>query len=202
MKNYANDREYEKDFILNYYVADNQIIVNTASGDKCVYSYSKENEIMILEKMKKQVLDAYEKINLYHNKFAKLCIFEPIIFGFVITNMYSIMSKKTDTLSLSILFEIVFSMWGILNSTSLVKKMQCLNDIKKNYLFIQNEELFKKANLCSLKKINDKTRKYLTSKDNISLNDMDNFSYRNIKKITDELRFDSEFDNKVKIKRK
>ena len=60
MKNYSINEYQEKTFILNYNIENEEIIVNLASGSNYKLPYTKENEIMILERMKEQVLNANE----------------------------------------------------------------------------------------------------------------------------------------------
>ena len=56
-------------------------------------------------------------------------------------------------------------------------------DAKKNILFIDNKELFTKDNSHVLTKVNKKTKGLITKKDEITVNDIDIFSYRSVKRV-------------------
>ena len=89
MKNYAINKYQEKSFILNYKIIDDKIIINLASSDNYTLPYTKENEIMILERMKDQVLNSDEYFNRIKKKEKKHLIITCII-GFITIHLLNI----------------------------------------------------------------------------------------------------------------
>ena len=172
MKNYSINEYQKKSFILNYCVKDNNIIVNLANGNNYMIPYSIENEKMILERMRDQVIDSKE---FYDNIVKKEKKYEIIMFllCFFTINIYYFMGMN---ILMPFLYAFsIKSIWDYVNISKYV------DDYKKNLLFINNSDIFKSNNITKkdLLDVSKKTRKIMKEHD-ITLNDLDNIDYEDI----------------------
>lgn len=203
MKNYALNEKQEKTYILNYYVKDGKIIINLANGEKEELDYSLENKKIILERMKKQVIDSLSLLSECKKSLKRLYLIESVLVAFLITNLLSIINDKAENEAASYIAEGIVAPFAISNAISIVNYNKILNDILKNKMFIYNEELFSKDNLNNhyIHGINKRIKLFLVDKDEITLNDMDNISYRDFKKLLAALKYNHDFDEKIKVKK-
>ena len=188
MKDYTLNKEDERAFILNYEVKDNKIIVNFASGKKYEVPYTEEDEKIILTLMKEQVnnTEKFEKAAKKNLKLFK---------GWVIFSIANIVFVATILLTGSSTAPVVqvicgslFILSGILKSCVLVDIKTKLKDLKKNQLFLDNEDFFK-----SKEKTNtDALNKEETVRETITLNDIDKMSYNEVKEMVDIARFNDD----------
>ena len=183
MKDYSISKEDAKTFVLKYEInrKDNLITVYLASKQTVTIPYSVENEKKILEKMKTQILSSNYKPNYEP---AVACIFSTLI----PTAFLQYFVNSTNYLGfLTSIGAVVF----LVGTASLI---QISNDIKiddfnKNKIFVLNE---------------DKIRDYLSyikSDTKITINDLDNFKYKEIAKLVDDANVVSKLVAKTHIKK-
>lgn len=168
MKDYSLGKN--KNFILNYRIENDSIIVNLANKEKMRLPYNRKNEIDVLRNMKKQVINCKcenKLANKKENELQKLKISS--IISIIITSLL-----LATNLSFTI-GAIIYSALGV----NVILAISCfikvnkfnrlISDIKKNKLFVGNEIIIN-----SCKKENDK---------NLTINDVDNISYTKINTI-------------------
>lgn len=139
MKNYSLNETQSKNFILNYIIIGKQIIINYANDDVDIIPYSTSNEKKILNKMKSQVLNSKKYLNEVNNKFEiflKLFIDEILLFILYIIAVINIKITLIQSIIYSIIFPIVIALTGY----KLNKYHNIRTDIKKNLLFLNNED--------------------------------------------------------------
>ena len=69
MKNYALNEKEEYNFILNYKKEKDKVVIKYANGDQFIMPYSIELEKMLLQQMRKQVINAEKaKIQINNKK--------------------------------------------------------------------------------------------------------------------------------------
>ena len=188
MKDYTLNKEDERTFILNYEVKDNKIIVNFASGKKYEVPYTEEDEKIILTLMKEQVNNT-EKFEKTAKKKLKVTT------GWIIYSIVNIVFDATILLTGSSTAPVVqvicgslFILSGTLQTYALVDIKTKLKDLKKNQLFLDNEDFFK-----SKEKTNtDALNKEETVRETITLNDIDKMSYNEVKEMVDIARFNDD----------
>jgi len=203
MKNYTTNDIEANDFILNYKIDSDEnnnknIIVNLASGKTEVYSYSKEKEKMILNKMKEQVLNHYETLENKKRNFVRISVIGSFVFIFIGFNLFTILSKRTDTPLANKIFEVIALPFGFSSLKQIILNKQMLEDIEKNYLFIENEELFaKEISLENIDLSNNKIKKFLKNKNEITINDMDDISLKNLERLILIIKYNLEFNKEL-----
>ena len=179
MLDYTENKNDSKEFILYYIKKDNKIIVYYASGDKKEFDNTKDLEITILERMKKQVLNS----NVVYDKNGK------IVMGLLINNIF---------LYLSINSEGIISLISSMISLSLMTKIISIqfdfsdkrNDFLKNRFFLENENLFNdfdRKNELLLLDVSKKTRKIISSIPEedllFTINTIDKMKYKDLRQI-------------------
>lgn len=188
MKDYTLNKEDERTFILNYEVKDNKIIVNFASGKKYEVPYTEEDEKIILTLMKEQVNNT-EKFEKAAKKKLKVMtrwiIYSIVNIVFVATIL---LTGSSTAPVVQVICGSLFILSGILKSCVLVDIKIKLKDLKKNQLFLDNEDFFK-----SKEKTNtDALNKEETVRETITLNDIDKMSYNEVKEMVDIARFNDD----------
>lgn len=189
MKNYSLSETQSKNFILNYIIIGKQIIINYANNDIDVIPYSISNEKEILNKMKNQVLNSKRYSSELNNKFEiflKLFIDEVILFILCIIAMININFTLIPSIICSIIFPIVIGLTGYkLNKYHNIRK-----DIKKNLLFLNNEDNLNQTirnNHKITEGLDEKLREkiYIKETNNFSFtfNTIDNIKYRELQEI-------------------
>lgn len=189
MKNYSISSAKSKEFILNYKVVGNQIIINYADGNVKMRDYSIQAEKEILEKMRMQVLMSRSFSANLNNKFEiflKLFLDEVLLFVLFGIGAINLNLSLTGIIMGSIIFPIVIGYTGY----KLRGYQKIRNDIKKNLLFINNEDrlnpiIRQKSHVT--KRLRDELRKKIccgnTNTLPFSLNSIDRLSYRELKEI-------------------
>lgn len=196
MKNYSLNFEDSKTFILNYKVEDNQIIVNLASRENYVIPYTLENEKILLERMKTQVLNSREfeyeqkKIFYLYMILATYCgIALPIfVIGDTTIPFLDVIGAGLSAFS---------TIYGVYKMIDIKRKIK---DINKNKMFLNNEEILNekvRSNQNILSNTDTKTKKLVSStpedKPIFSLNNMDKIKYKELIKILENIRRDEQF---------
>lgn len=205
MKNYSLNKMMEQDFILNYVIVGDKIIINYANGDVDTLGYSIENEKNILNKMKYQVLNSKHFSSFLNYKFEiflKLFMDVMLLFVlFIITFFVAEMSYITALLGMSI-----FSVSIALTGYKLNSYQKLRNDIKKQLLFLKNEDnlnLVIRNNPEVIRKLNSKIcEKVITNESNnfrFTLNTIDRMEYKELKQV---YGYVEEKDNIKDVKKK
>jgi len=207
MKNYSNNSE---NFILNYKIVNNEIIVNFScirGKDRYSVPYTIENEKKILEKMKKQVSNI-SKCNTYnYEKFLK--VEKKLKFGFVFLGLSALfvlpyifgIVDLTNYLNVSLdSVLIMFNLYKFVSSATEYMDFKTKSrDLAKNNLFIENEACLNKA-LKSNKSILSGTNvkeKDLTLGDNeisFNINNIDKIKLKELKQIIENSKFENDLN--------
>ena len=188
MLNYTLDEKDEESFILYLSFEGNEILAHMANEKTIVrYPNTKDNLDMLLDKMRKQVMDT-ERFSEFLSKSMKRFNFIEILLSIALgSNMYVILSNSSESPIASGIFEALGGVFLFFNTSSNVRCRRLINDLKKNKLFVLNEELFSEENMFffkyQLKGLNKRISKFLADKKCITINDMDDISYRDFKKI-------------------
>ena len=174
MKDYSLGKEYKKDFILHYEIINNYIYISKADGKIEIKKYYKEEEIKILEKMKNQVLNSKEfstTLNQKFETFIKLFLDESLLLTMFIVTILSLGLPIIPTIIGFITFPIVMSLTGL----KLGKYTKLRNDLKKNLLFLKNED-----NLNPILRKNTELLKEKTNNFSFTLNTINDISYKQL----------------------
>lgn len=190
MKDYSLNKEEEKRFILNYDIVDDKIIVKLASGEKYTVPYTRENEMEILDKMKAQVLNSRAAIEHLNSRFSFACLeglCAAILFLLIIAGgvPFTFMGVACVTL---------FGLNTIIEIFRAIDSKLKIKDIEKNRMFLENEELLNQGTslneeeLSNEKNETNKMDFFVQEKPVLSLNDIDNMSYDELKSLIDEAK--------------
>lgn len=140
MKNYALNFEASRTFILNYKIAENEIRVNFASGEKYIIPYSLENERRILEQMRNQILYSAEFEEKQKKKFSsslRWALWDGLM---ILVNTAMLLNGIWPPVISGIM--ISFFMTDVINKIcSMINSNVKYKDVQKNKMFLKNEEL-------------------------------------------------------------
>jgi len=216
MKDYTFEKD--KDFILNYRIKDNKIIIKYASGKIYENFYTRELEKDILEKMKQQVLNFEEKVNQKKDINSIIDILSTII---SISGSCIVLPELNLTFSQDIILGVII--YCITAKIPKIIRDKKIKDYEKNKLFVSNIELFQdgiQENMGMYKNLDRKSKKYLKTVlekkevlkeyniDDIkepNINSIDKISYESIKNIHNLLEENekySKYYNKEKLEPK
>ncbi len=192
MLNYTLDEKDDELFILYLSFENNYILAHMADGKTIRYVNTKDNLDMLLEKMKQQVLNTDIFSNVLSRSMSRLNLIEVLLSIGLSANLYVIISNSSDSPVASYLFEMLGGVVFFFKTSSYVRCRRLINDLKKNKLFVLNEELFSEENMFffkyQLKGLNKRISEFLADKKCITINDMDDISYRDFKKLYDYLK--------------
>lgn len=167
MKDYSLGKK--KNFILNYKVRNDLIIINFANKNTRIIPYSKDKEITILKLMKKQINNDFErKIKKKvenSTKLSAVCLgLMTLVSGFILlTNLpFNIGAIIYTCLAIN---ASIF----IKKSFDIIKYKRLLKDLNKNKLFIENEIILNES-----KSYGDKKRLTINNINSISYNRLNN----------------------------
>lgn len=160
MKDYAVDSSDKAKFILKYDIITNNIIVTFADGHNEEFTYTREQELKLLEQMKKQ----YEKINKekLFQEYNRLILFIILSSTNSISSMYNITSFNRSEGDYILLTFFLLICGGC--SLGLKSKYELIHDYKKLTFFMQNLSLFEEEY-------------------NLNINIIDNMTLKELKKI-------------------
>lgn len=206
MKDYTFDLEQQKEFVLNYIINDNNIIINFADGTKYVVPNTKTNEERILKQMKEQVIESkkYEK-NLKSKIIIKKIltsfssgsgfIMSLGVAGILLTNDESLGLFLGEIIAISAIPLTVGFIFRCCNKSSCRKLEEKLEDLEKNKFFLKNEKTIKKAlsnnNILTNARSEVKT---LSNEQNLNLNVIDNYSFEDLKEVTEFVKLEDSFE--------
>lgn len=174
-------------FIINYKINGEKIIVNLANGQQLLIDYNVDNEIKILDMMKSQVKD-YDYIKncindtfLYHKKLFKFfSILTGMITGTImIPLLVVVIVSKIYILLLFVIAVLVMGSYSVKELINMVKCSNDLADLEKCHYFLENEGLLKNV------KIIDEAQKDLNVDNN--LNSIENLFINKLISLKQEL---------------
>ena len=174
MKDYSLSKEYKKDFILHYEIINNYMYISKADGKIEIKKYSKEEEIKILEKMKNQVLNSKEfstTLNQKFETFVKLFLDESLLLTMFIVTILTLGLPIIPTIIGFITFPVIMTLTGL----KLGKYTKLRNDLKKNLLFLKNED-----NLNPILRKDTELLKEKTNNFSFTLNTINDISYKQL----------------------
>jgi len=195
MKNYTTDELKMETFIESYQPNGEEFIIKYADGENSTVSRSIENEKMLLEKMKQQVLESekYKQEIIDVIKICKFIILLVFVVGTLGISLISLLFAKNiiDILQVGIATLLFTSPAYLGMGITIRDQKELLKDIEKNQTFLQNEILFqtkitKDINIPSNTKKETQqvinTIVKIKEKDNRAIlrptiNDIDNISY-------------------------
>lgn len=197
MKNYVLDRDKSIDFILNYTIKGNNIIINTASKEKITVPNTEEYEKNILKNMKKQVKKyAYQ----YENHWQSECdenftIVKAILINALIWTPLWIFTLPVFLIPL-VGVSALLIMFMIFGTKYKISKAN-LEDAKKNIMFIENEEDINKyiAHANVLSKMKSDTDKVTLESNKLNINSIDKIKYKELKRMLEAMKSEQECEN-------
>lgn len=196
MKDYSNNKEEKKDFIISYKVDESHksIRVQYADGSFKRFVYTEKCERDILKKMKIQVNKAYKKYKDYENYYDKMNVISLISLTFlVITSLLMFISP------LYFIIPLCSAGVGIFAQIKAFELKKIKDDLRKNYLFLKNEHAINDKKMC------DRAFKYCYRKDlkekmidrkvKFTINDTEEFTFDEMLYLTNQLQFYKEMQN-------
>lgn len=194
MKNYSLNGNEARDFILNYEIVDNDINVNYADGESKSIAYSIDEEKAILERMKEQVLNSKALLadtNAKFDIFCKLFMDEMLLLVMFIISVFSVgMPLMAIIMGLGI-----FSGAIGLTSYKVRKYHKLRNDIRKHWLFLDNEDCLNgviRNNPEVARSLDDRLRSKVLNEDKgmtFSLNTIGDIGYRELKQVYNQAEY-------------
>ena len=153
MKDYSANEFDRKTFILNYEVnpKDNIITINYADGTNEEILYSRKTEKVLLEKMKKQVLEHQKEYEKAKKEFKKCTskkkidlIFVAITLGIALSAFkFGIINGIISLVYNGIMLKMMLKVLGFKqNNIKIQNTLSLIEDYEKNLSFIENEEAF------------------------------------------------------------
>ena len=192
MKDYSTLDNY-KEFILSYKIVDNKIIVKLASGDDYIIPNTKENENKIIHKMETQIMNI--KLKPMDNWDKLLAIFQPLILPLAISNLI-----HYGGLFYIIILAIVAT-GTIYYPVQWIHYNRKAKDLEKLKIFLDNKKelndnIEKNDNM--LIGLSSKVKKEIELQESmnnqpININNIDNYSLNDLKKLRENLRRISSF---------
>lgn len=173
MKSYVFNDYDEEEFICNYEIKNDNIIVNYASRDKEIIPYTKINEKSVLNRMKNQLknnilLDEFDKKQKLYLKGCKKNMIRNLSLGSFLT--VCIMMGMDVFININILIDIYLYTTGLVYTYGYIDGIDDIKDLEKNKLYIENEEKIKEL-------INS----------DININNIDEMSLKKIKKYVKKI---------------
>lgn len=189
MKDYSLNNIEKNNFVLNYDVTEDKIIVNFANGERYTIPNTESNIRKLEDKMREQIeeSDSAEKVQTRKktiNKLITLGIFlasslafyytipTPTIFG----KTFSIATKFLSFASISVITSTPFIIKA-------VKQSRIINDIKKHKYYLENESKISNGIQNTNVLANTKNTSN-TLLENPTINDIDRVSLQSLEQIT------------------
>ena len=209
MKDYSNNVEERKNFILSYKVDESEksIRVQYADGSFKWLAYTEKCEKEILKKMKIQVNKAYKRYKDYENYYDKMNVISIMALTFfAITSLLMFISP------LYFVIPLCSAGVGIFAQIKAFQLKKIKDDLRKNYLFLKNEKAINDKEMCERafrrcyrkdvkEKLNDRRVKF-------TINNIEEFSFDDMVYLDNKLQYYREIENEkytnncVKKKRK
>lgn len=192
MKNYSFIEKTAKEFILSYKIIDDTIVITKADNSIEILQFSLQNEQSVLERMKEQVIRAkafFKNINIYFEIFSKLLLNEITLLVMFLVMKFSIGIALLPTIMGLVIFSTIMSI-----TIYKLSKYRCLrDDIKKNLLFLNNEDCLNlaiRSNPKATEELPTRLKDKILSNDTsrpFTLNTIDKIKYRELKQIYNQV---------------
>ncbi len=212
MKDYSFDDDEKKLFILNYEIEDDKIIINFAGGIKHVIPWTSDNEKIILEKMREQVLNSDEALNKFNKKrilgksllalslFTLSSSFLTLYFNTAVNNL--LVSAFFTASSIATIPSFILYLKGKWGKEDLLKNKDFLeHEAKINTYAKENNNIFanvsKRTNSLACSNMED-------GRDALSINEVDYISLKDLSNMYDNIeRIENfNFDCKPLVRKK
>lgn len=200
MKDYSLDNVEKKDFILNYEIKDNDIFIKYADGRRGIVPNNLENVQKIICKMEEQVIDSKVLLKVFNTQIKNS------------SKMVVICSILLGLLSLCSLANLVFLLTtGIVLGMDLIAISKLIssnikyNDLNKNVVFLENQDIMKKKvhEDRVFQNLKVKTKDKLSKKDiTFTINDVDLITMSELNDILDTIEYVDDFKNKEIVETK
>ena len=190
MKNYTLNELDAKTFILNYSIEGDKMIIHLASGENYPVSYTSENKTKVLEIMKGQVLGADDFKNAQEKKYSSNCRWLKIDILFLLLNVVMLATGFgfKPVISGLLCFVYTFCIAGRISHMRYSKQM--IEDIDKNLLFLEYEELLNEKTLsCEYEKVKELNSSISEVKQQLTINDVNRYESEELRTILDNIRF-------------
>ncbi len=182
MKNYEMFRSDSKRFIKGYKIKNGELIIKLPLFKKKVYPYSIQNEKVMLEIMRIQVLTTRESDKIFKTTWLQRYW---SVYGFILTGIFGArlatgsINETVGTVNVTL-----GGILGTINLSIVLLKKALLRDLKKNEFFLEHEDLL------NGKKEEDLYSMNLPSNDDeipeYNLNSINKMSFRKLKKLVRE----------------
>jgi hypothetical protein len=196
----------ENDFILKYdidMINDEKIIrVYYASNNaELIIPYDVETEREILKKMKEQAINQFESKDCYEAKIsdsAKMTAFVALI---TLCNFPLFKVLALINIKFAVALGLVLGLECTRNIYNIINNKKAVNEINKNYMFLENEEIINKKvneNKNLLSNSTEKVKKMVNSvSDNqpsFTINSIDKLSLRELKQVLSNIKCAEELE--------
>lgn len=209
MKDYSNNVEERKKFVLSYKVDESEksIRVQYADGGFKWLTYTEKSEKEILKRMKIQVNKAYKKYKDYENYYDKMNFISLIALTFLVITFSLVCISP-----LFLIIPLCSATVAIFTQIKAFELKEIKNDLRKNYLFLKNEKVINDKEMCERafrrcyrkdvkEKLNDRKVKF-------TINNIEEFSFEDMVYLDNKFQYYREIENEkytnncVKRKRK
>jgi len=196
MKDYSNNIEERKDFILSYKVDESKksIRVQYADGSFKRFVYTEKLEKDILKKMKIQINKAYKNYKKIGKDYDKMNIASLISFA------CTLLTLTLGAISaIGFLVPFLFGSFSVFMQTRAFKLKSIKDDLRKNYLFLKNEHAINDKDMCKrafkycYKK--DVKEKVVDKKVKFTINDCEEFTFDEMVYLDNKLQYYREREN-------
>ena len=193
MKDYSLSKEEAMTFILNYNIEGDKIIINLASGNSYEVENTRENEKVILEKMREQVVGAGINGYFKDNKTSVVCGSVLVATGALNIAVHA-NSLAIENFGSPLAYGAFIALcscgfgFGLYN---VISSQRIINDYKKNKLFLDNEDLF-------IEEIKDDDDYIIRKEYALTLNDVDKMSYKEVMSAIEKAKLDEYLDKTAK----
>ena len=193
MKDYSLSKEEAMTFILNYNIEGDKIIINLASGNSYEVENTRENEKVILEKMRDQVIKSGATGYFSGNKAGTICGSILAATGALNIAVHA-NSLAIENFGSPLAYGAFIALcscgfgFGLYN---VISSQRIINDYKKNKLFLDNEDLF-------IEEIKDDDDYIIRKEYALTLNDVDKMSYKEVMSAIEKAKLDEYLDKTAK----
>ena len=175
---------YASSFITHYNLERTNIKIHYLNGDTKLIPYDKENEELVLEKMKNQVdflINCEEKYKYEAKSYGAIATLDSLVSILNIASLSLDHSEKKHV----IIKLIVIGIWTFLAAhygSDAIKAKRALEDIKKFKLFLENEELINQNMIDSYIEMYGDTAP-ISDANKMTVNDLDNYTLSELEEM-------------------
>lgn len=138
MKDYSFSRD--NDFIINYYVCQDSILVNYAGGKTEEFPKDKKTEVKLLMKMREQILDMGHEYEI--KDCLKFSIINLVLSGLIGVGVFSFLLINHIFFTMAVIpyiFSYLNVYYALCQIWNIIECNVLLKDLAKNKLFLKNE---------------------------------------------------------------